>query len=907
MKKHPYRALLIWGLVIVSLVNIYPTVGWMLLPDDVNWLKLSEKEREETAPTPGTRQARLVKWQKEDDEFARERRGPFSALMFTVKRWAEFDRSRVINLGLDLQGGIHMVIRFDHRELSPDRLQDYENRGYKDDDIQREVQQVVLQQIRRRINDFEAKEPIIQALGTNQIQIQLPGEKNVDRAKKLITKTALLNFHIVAGADETVPVFTKIKDRYPNEFTPFIIRPKMRGEPFKVSAENYERVKRVLDKAAQAGDIIPEGKMIAFSQPPKPYEEQIYELYLLDKAPIASGEGLRSAAAIPDDSNPPYWQILFSFNNAAGARFGEATEKNINRAMAIVLDGVVCSAPVIRDRITTNGQITGRFEGAEAADLAIALNSGSMVVPVHEEFTRVVGASLGADAVRKGVLSSILGIIIVGLFMLVYYLWAGVVALIGLVVNFIMIVAAMAYFNMTLTLPGIAGLILTLGMAVDANVLIYERIREELRLGHALITSVENGFNRAAVTILDANITTLIAAAVLMQFGTGPIEGFAITLSIGVCSSVFAALVVCRAVMDFLLRNKIITKLTMLSLIRPDTKIPFLQMRTFAIAGSLIAIVLGMSVFTWRGTANFGVDFTQGTNLHLTLNNDHPVPVNDVRVALGGVGFTSPIVQVTGDSDTVLESNQFIIRVGDVDQPASDPDAAQAPVVTVADRIQKALAPLTKSGSVEDVKIEDQQTVGPAVGKQLRYDAAKALFWAYMFIVVYLAFRFELKFGVAAIVALVHDVLITLAAFAVLHRQVDMNVVAALLTIVGYSINDTIVVFDRVREDLGVYRGKGYRFIDILNMSINSTLSRTLLTSATTLFVVVVLFFFGGDAINDFAFALLVGIIIGTYSSVFVAGPVVYYWQRFQTRRQQNAESRKGDSKAGSRAKPATT
>ncbi len=271
MKKHPYRALLIWGLLIVSLVNIYPTVGWMLLPDDANWLKLSEKEREAVAPAPGTRQARLVKWQREDDEFARERRGPFSTLMFTVKRWAEFDRARVINLGLDLQGGIHMVIRFDHRELSPERLQDYQNRGYKDDDIQKEVQQVVLQQIRRRINDFEAKEPIIQALGTNQIQIQLPGEKNVDRAKKLITKTALLNFHIVAGADETVPVFTKIKDRYPNEFTPFIIRPATRGESFKVSAENYERVKRVLDKALQAGDIIPDGKIIAFSQPPKTY------------------------------------------------------------------------------------------------------------------------------------------------------------------------------------------------------------------------------------------------------------------------------------------------------------------------------------------------------------------------------------------------------------------------------------------------------------------------------------------------------------------------------------------------------------------------------------------------------------------------------------------------------------
>jgi SecD/SecF fusion protein len=934
MRKHPYRAVLIWLAMIVAVVNVYPTIGWMMLSNEA-------------------RQARLDQWQQEDDEWAKTKHNAFSQLAFTTKRWAQFDRDRVINLGLDLQGGIHMVLSFNLSDLSPERLQEYRDRNYSDADIQREVQEIVLQQIRRRVNDFEAKEPIIQALGPNQIQIQLPGEKNVERAKNLIKKTAQLNFHIVAEAEDTAPVFQKIKDKYPDEFTPFIQRPKLRGDHFTVSMDNYDRVRRIIEKATAAG-LVPEEKIIAFSQTPKPTEPQKYSLYLLDKKPIASGEGLRSSVAIPDQSNPPYWRILFEFNNAAGALFGEATEKNINRAMAIVLDDVVCSAPVIRDRISTSGEISGSFEGPEAADLAIALNSGSMFVPVHEEFTRVVGATLGADAVHKSVMSAVLSLLIVAAFMVVYYMWAGLVAMVGLASSFVLIIAAMAYFGMTLTLPGVAGLILTIGMAVDANVLIYERIREELRLGHSLASSIDNGFQRATITILDANITTLIAAAVLMQFGTGPIEGFAVTLSIGVCSSVFSALVVCRALFDFLLNAKLLKKLVMLSVVPEDPKIPFLALRRYAAIGSILLIVAGMSLFGWRGMDNFGVDFTQGTNINVTLKADHSIPSGDLRVALANAGFISPVVQRTGENEAT-DSNMFIIRVGDVETSATAPsvvpatetpapaeaapveaapaEATPAPVTettpveaspapapetapvdeapvappnsasaepeadedataaaapstltTVADRIQQALAPLTSSGNPTDVIIEDEQTVGPAVGKQLRWDAVKALFWSFVFIIIYLWFRFELKFGVAAIIALFHDVLITLGVFAVMRRQIDMGVIAALLTIVGYSLNDTIVVFDRIREDLGVYRGKGYKYGDILNIAVNRTLSRTLLTALTTLFTVVVLFFFGGAAINNFALALIVGIVIGTYSSIFIATPIVFFWQQYQGR-----------------------
>jgi len=895
--KIPYRALIIWIVIIWSLIQVYPTIGWLTLSDEA-------------------RQARLERWRQEDDEWAKKKHSYTEDLWKTIRRWAEFDRDRVINLGLDLQGGVHMVLRFDIKDLPPERLQEYRDRRYTDANIEKEVQEIVLQQIRRRVNEFEAKEPVIQALGTNQIQIQLPGEKNVERAKNLVKKTAQLNFHIVAEMSDIIQVFQKIKDKYPEEFNAFIQRPKLKGDHFTVRVENYDRVRRLIEACEKEG-IIPEDKMLAFSQPPKPYEDQVYKLYYIDRKPIASGDGLRSAMAIPDQNNPPHWKILFEFNNSAGALFGEATEKNINKAMAIVLDGMVCSAPVIRDRITTRGEITGNFEQPEATDLAIALNSGSMFVPVKEEFTRIVGASLGADAVNKSITSAVISLIIVSGFMVVYYLWAGLVALIGLVVNFLIILALMAYFEMTLTLPGVAGLILTIGMAVDANVLIYERIREELKLGHALATAVSNGFARSAVTILDANITTLIAAAVLLQFGTGPIEGFAITLSVGVCASVFAALVVCHALFDFLLDRRIVKSLYMLSVIPMKPKIPFLQLRYYAFLFSGILIVAGMAVFAWRGKENLGVDFVQGTNINVQINNEQPIQPGAVREALAKSGFGKAIVQLTSEED-VEAGNRFLIRIAETDikgitSTSTPPTEKEEGTVNTAPltasmsknidggdiggMIQKALASLTKSGKPEDVAIEDQQTVGPAVGAQLRTDAIKCIFWSFIFIIMYLWFRFELKFGVAAVLALVHDVSITLGTFAVLRRQIDMGVIAAILTIIGYSLNDTIVVFDRVRENMKLYRGKGYKYIDILNISINETLSRTVLTSLTTLFTVVVLFIFGGIAIHDFTLALLVGIVIGTYSSIFVASPIVLIWQEKSEQRQLRLA---GQTKSGS-------
>jgi SecD/SecF fusion protein len=898
MQKNPYRTLMIWVVVVVGLVNIYPTIGWMTLEDDVAWLSMTEEEREGKTPAAGTRQARLAQWAAEDDDRAKTRLGYFEEMSNGFTRWKEFDRDKVITLGLDLQGGVHMVLGVTLDDMDPEKLAEYRSGDFPltDAQILTDLQESILQQIRRRVNEFEAREPVIQALGADKIQVQLAGERDIQRALGIISRAFILNFHIAAGVDETVPVFEQIKAAYPDEFTPFIQAPTLRGDPFRVPLANYNRVKEVLDKATAQGGIVPAGKMIAFSQRPKPFAaKQEYELYLLDTVPIQTGEGLTAANALPDQTNPPNWLINFTFNAGAGANFGKVTEANLNRSMAIVVDGSVISAPTINGIISTNGQITGNFDAAEAKDLSIALNSGSMDVKPTEEYTGVVGATLGADSVKSGVTSAVVGIVLVGVFMLFYYLAAGIIALFALALNAVLVVAAMAYFNMTLTLPGIAGLILTVGMAVDANVLIFERIREELRLGHSLLSSIESGFKKATITILDANVTTLIAAAVLMEFGTGPIEGFAITLSVGVCASVFTALIVSRALFDFAVGQKLLKKLTMLSLIKGQPKIPFLSGRAAAGMMSAIFIVIGIGIFAMRGSDNFGVDFTEGTNAQIALAADAQVPDGDLRSALSDAGFENPSVKTSSEGESIT-ANSFLIRVG---KTVGEGDGETSDAASVSSAIQAALAPLTSSGTAADVTLNEVQTVGPAVGQQLRRDAVLAIVIALFFIVCYLTLRFEWRFAVGAVIALTHDVLITVGVFAILGRQVTMPVVAAVLTIIGYSLNDTIVVFDRIREDMRLYRGKGHSFMEILNIAINATLSRTLLTSLTTLFVVLVLFFFGGSAINDFALALIIGVVVGTYSSIFIASPAVYFLHKMAGKHEQPTDT--GSGRAGGR------
>jgi SecD/SecF fusion protein len=852
MRKHLGRTLLIAAAILIAAVNLYPTLGWY---------RLDEAEQ----------QRRIEQWRSEDIDLRREGAGIFARTSHSIKKWSQFNRDMVINLGLDLQGGVLMVLGFDFTE-------EMKARGMVEADVQR----MVLNTVTNRIGEFEATEPLIQTLGTNQVQIQLPGQKDIQRARDLMTRTAKLGFHLVSGPDESLDIIRKVDAFSNNGFVPFLESPSQNaGSIVEVETANYDIVKKVVDDAVAAG-VVPENLTIAFSPAPKDWQNSTRrEVYVMDREEKMSGKGIKSASPQTDTRSPGNWMIAFEFTGDASDEFARLTEENIGRQMAIVVDDNVVSAPNIKSRIFGSGVIEGQFSADESKDLAIALNSGSLPVPVKEEYAAIVGASIGQEAVQKGVYASVIGLTLVVISVLAWYRFAGLIAVMSLAFNGLLVLSAFAYFDITLTLPGIAGLVLTIGMAVDSNVLIYERIREEQLLGKSLANCIQAGFQNAASAILDSNVTTLIAAGVLLQFGTGAIQGFAIALAIGVVSTLISALVFTRALVEFVSDRQIVSRFKMTELIPLEPRIDFMGKRRICVIGSLVATAIGIGIFAMRGDDNFGVDFRTGTNARIAINAESPISDGEVRDRIVAAGFTEPIVQhyvASGEE----AANTFIIRVGQTESL----EGAEGAVST---RLQQALLPLSGNPSSpnldEQIELLAVESVGPAVGAQLRLDAVNTMLYALLFIILYLWFRFEWKFALGAVVAMAHDVLIVVSVMSALGQQITIPVIAALLTIIGYSLNDTIVVFDRVREDVALNKSRGLSFLTGLNISINRTLSRTLLTSTTTMMVLIVLFFFGGDELKPFSLAMIIGIVVGTYSSIYIASPVVLAWQNFIDKR----------------------
>ena len=877
MKKHFYRTLGIWVILLFTAIWIYPTIGSMFMSDEAKEKVRATIKEEDSVYTPPS----LI--------------GDMSR---GIRRWAMCDPAKVVNLGLDLKGGVHMVIGF---ELTAE--QKAQNMTDK------VVQEMVLQRIRRRVAEFEASDPTIQALGTNRIQVQLPGEKDVDRAKNLIMKTAYLTFNGVAGPDELESVIAAIgkTPQFEKKFTPFLQFPKAKGSPFRIPVQYIDQVRDVVREAGKIPGLVPADKVLAFSPKPNPWDDQEYELYLIVKKPLMDGSGLTRSSAQQDDDNPGKFMILFEFDAKSANQFGEITDANLQKPMAIVLDDVVCSAPTIQSRITSRGQITGNFSQEQARDLSIALNSGSMPVPVREEYTGVIGPSLGGDSIHQGVVASLVGLILVLGFMIYYYRFGGLIACIALFLNALILTALFAYFRLTLTLPGIAGFVLTLGMAVDANVLIFERVREEVRNGKSLIAAIEQGYERAAVTIMDANVTTLIAALVLLQFGTGPVQGFGVALSLGILTSVFTALLVSKAIFDVLIAKRWVKKLTMVSWIPEHTKIPFIGIRNKCFIFSIVVTLIGMACFFGRGYENnFGVDFASGTNIRLTLDSERKIDIAEVRGKLEEAKFENISVQEYGTGgEAAGKGNKFVFRTTAVQE--QNLTAAPTTGKDIESRVRAALAPLCGSapGDYSKVALDSVESVGPAIGMQLRVDALKAIFWAFVFQTLYMWFRYSLVYGITAIIALIHDTLICTGILVIFGGRIDMNVVAAILTIIGYSVNDTVVVYDRIREIQKLYAGRGMTLAEIMNLAINQTLSRTVLTSFVTLLTVIALYFFGGEVLRDFSFYLIAGILFGTYSSIFVASALAYVWQEWEKRRKNLIHS--GPAKPSARKRPVRT
>ncbi|MBN1794725.1 MAG: protein translocase subunit SecD [Candidatus Omnitrophica bacterium] len=700
-----------------------------------------------------------------------------------IALWQAYPINEKISLGLDLQGGMHLVLKVDTRELS--------------DEARKDAPARVLEVIRNRIDQFGVKEPSIQLQGRDKIIIQLPGVTDRERAINIVKQTAHLEFKLVA--------------------------------------DDNKLISRALAGSVPAGYEL------------KELDEQPL---LLEKTAVLTGDTLVTADVSFNQSrfNEPY--VSLEFNTKGGRIFSRITGESVGRRLAIVLDGKVQSAPVIQEKIPSGrAQISGRFTVEEANDLATILRAGALPAPVILEEERTVGALLGRDSIDRGIFSLKVGGVCVVAFMIGYYLIWGVVAVIALLLNLVLIMGALAFFGFTLTLPGIAGIVLTVGMAVDANVLIFERIREEITLGRSLVTALKNGYQRAMLTILDSNLTTLITGVVLFYFGTGPVRGFAITLIMGILSSMFSAIFVTRLIFEWMILAGWLKQTMMLQFFKAQ-KIDFIAKRHIAYVLSLLVIAAGLISFYKRGEANYGVDFSGGTMQQILF--EKPMTAEELRVSLSKIGMSKVYIQRIGKED-----REFLIRV-----------YSQAGE-TVLDHIRKDFS----HNPFELLRMEE---VGPSVGADLRKKALMAVLYSLIGICLYVTIRFQFKYSIAAIVALAHDALVSIAAISLTSREISVTVIAAILTIIGYSINDTIVIFDRVRENLKSLKKSS--LAEVMNVSMNQTLSRTFLTSLTTLFVVLALFVLGGAVINDFAFVLLVGIISGTYSTIFVACPLVIDW-----------------------------
>src|SRR3989441_7602199 len=582
-------------------------------------------------------------------------------------------------------------------------------------------------------------------------------------------------------------------------------------------------------------------------------EKPIEERLLVKKKADLSGDRVSNAGASYEKDG---WVVHLRFDAEGAKQFGHITAANVHHRFAIVLDGIIQSAPVIQDAIYGgDAQITGRFTEEEARGLASVLEN-PLQTPVSIEEERSVSPTLGADSIRASILAGLVGLAITLVCVALYYRFAGIIACLALLVNIVLLFGALTMFRFVLTLPGIAGIILTIGLAVDASVLVYERLREELALGKPLKVAVQAAYEKAFSSIFDANVTTLITAAILFWKASGPVKGFAISLTLGILASLFTALIVGRNVLSWFVDTGRLTRVKMLHLIS-SKNINFLGKGFLACMCSLALLIAGAMAFYVRGDRNFGVDFRGGDLI--TMSAPNKIDIGQVRDALKPIGFADASIQESA------QGGKSYITV-------------RTPLNT-SDKVEKQIIQTMPSANF---KVERSERVGALVGGELAKASLIALGLGILGILIFVTFRFELSFAVGAIVALLHDVLMTVGMFALLGREVTLTTVGAVLTSAGDSINDTIVVYDRIRE--GLASGRRGTIEEIMNSSINQTLSRTILTSTVTLIPILCLFFFAGAVLRDFSLAIIIGVVVGTYSSIFIASPIVLWWSRARGR-----------------------
>ena len=823
--------------------------------------------------------------------------------------------SRSINFGLDLAGGTSITLQIDKSGLK------------EDDDIQ-DIQKQSLEIIRNRVDQYGLSEPQISPSGDDRILVELAGVDD-STAKALVGSTAKLEFKILAEAEKFNTVTTllnqyltrqttdvasdstvadsaaadstvakvdsakdtakalsdeellggsvqtaKAEDSTVSDSAAETVPASEVGKAFSdyylqfgnggfIAEENIEKVKKILELEG-VKKLIPRDVAFAFGSGLEKINRdspvKAKRLYLLKRRAEMGGDDIVDARPerVADGVSAGEVAVKLRFGGIGPKKFSAVTAANINKQMAIVLDNQVISAPVIRDRIPNgDAQITGLDDMAEANRLAVVLRAGALKAPMKIIESRSVGATLGEENISQGFGSGAIGLIICLLFMVAYYRLGGFIASLGMIINTLVTAAVMSLFNATLTLPGIAGFILVVGMSLDANVIIYERIREELKNGLTARAAVAKGYERAFTAILDSNLTTVLTGLILYKIGTGSVKGFGLTLTIGILTSLFCAITVTRAVLDWKLAKRDATTLSIGNGLKAlnEANLQIIPHRKRFGLISTILIIASIACIAIKGF-DFSIDFTGG-QVYTIQYQDDAKHETDLNKALSAAGISGTKVRSLGG--TSANSYQVSLRTDDANFETTMAKAFEA--------------------AGQKCEIVAKDNVGPTIGKELRFNAILSVILAWLGIMLYVWFRFGkfgLGFGVAAVLGLVHDTIITLGFISAFSLSFDGALIASLLTMIGYSVNDTIVNFDRIRENTSVYGSAN--FAETINKSLNQCFSRTMVTSLTTLFVCVILAVKGGSSIRDFGLVQCFGILIGTYSSVCICSPIVLWW-----------------------------
>ena len=703
---------------------------------------------------------------------------------------------KTIRLGLDLQGGTEFLLEV-QGDPSPAALDQ------------------AVSVLRKRLDTLGTREISIQPEGKDRLKIQIPGLQGaeVGQTEKILSQVAKLEFNLVPEkAPEILAAALANGGKLPYQY----------ALEYEILPESH--------KDAQGKDVL--GQIV------------------VERKVQMSGKHVTHAYVQTQQAGQPVVEL--EFDSEGKQQFGAVTSANVGRQLAIVLDREVKSAPTLDEPILDGRAVIsgGTMSRAECEELASVLEN-PLENPIKMLSTDSVDASLGADSIQSGLHAGIIALLLVISFMVIYYRVSGMIAVLALTVNLVLLFGLLAQFHFTLTLPGIAGIVLTIGMAVDANVLIYERIRDELALGKPVRSAIDIGFEKAFSAIFDSNVTTLIPAIVLAYFGTGPLRGFAVTLVLGIVANLFAALVVSRNTFDWILTATDKPNLTMMQFIK-SPRFDFLKYRGFGLILSLLILAAGAIAVDLRGQSLLGVDFKGGDAVTMTYGQS--VDIGKVRAALIKNGLKDVMLQpVSGSKALLIQTEE---QQGERAAQVLKDNFPQAGFV---------------AGSVDKI--------GAQVGGEMKQKAITALLLGLFGILVYAAIRFEWSYAIAAAVGQLHDVLIALSIMALLGRELTLPLVGALLTIAGYSINDKIVVFDRIREGAKL-REKG-SFYEVINRSLNLTLARTILTGSTCLLATGALIVFGGPVIHDFALAMFIGIMSGIYSSHFISPGLAWWLGRF--------------------------